>query len=130
MFMGQRVIFGKVTLLILVPGISSAWSVQETLTGNVAIPWVDLTGGYQSLPNAVSGSRGPFKCMQCGRQYRWKKTLVAHLRHECGMEPQFKCPYCPMQTKQSSNLKNHIRNKHPDAAILKRTEKRVNLFLP
>lgn len=124
-FVGQTIqkTFDKVYIMfILVPGISNSWSVLETLVGNVSIPWVDITEG------STSGSTGPFKCMQCGRQYRWKKTLVAHLRRECGMEPQFKCPYCPMQTKQNSNLKSHIRNKHPDAAILRKTEKGVNLF--
>jgi len=114
--------------VLFVPGIDSTWSVQKTLRGNVSAPWADITGGYPSLPIVESRSLGHFKCMQCGRQYRWKKTLVAHLRHECGMEPQFKCPYCPMQTKQNSNLKNHIRNKHPDAAIQRRSGKGMAMF--
>lgn len=123
---GSCSVINYVTCIVffLVPGISSSWSVQDTLFGNVSASWVNLTEGYQ----ASSGSVGPFKCTQCGRQYRWKKTLVSHLRHECGMAPQFKCPYCPMQTKQNSNLKNHIRHKHPDASVLKGTERRMNLF--
>nr|CAD7193550.1 unnamed protein product [Timema douglasi] len=40
-----------------------------------------------------------FPCVNCGRLYQWKKTLLRHIRLECGKEPQFQCPYCPKKTK-------------------------------
>lgn len=53
-----------------------------------------------------------FRCQSCGKQYLWKQSLQLHLRHECGMEPQFQCPYCPQRTTRKGSLKRHIKNKH------------------
>ncbi|PSN32894.1 hypothetical protein C0J52_13316 [Blattella germanica] len=83
--------------------ISNDWFIQETSTRDTSASWTGIEEDYQHVPYVTSGTPGPYKCMQCGRVYRWKKTLVSHLRHECGMKPQFKCPYCPMQTKQNNS---------------------------
>jgi hypothetical protein len=71
-----------------------------------------------SLPAnwAVSYSRGFFACTVCGKVYRWYRNLQSHIRQECGKEPQFLCPYCPHRTKIKSNLKKHIKIKHPPTA--------------
>ncbi|PSN32890.1 hypothetical protein C0J52_13313, partial [Blattella germanica] len=58
-----------------------------------------------------------FPCTACGKVYQWKKTLLRHVRHECGKEPQFQCPYCPQRTTQKNSLKNHIRSRHPMNAV-------------
>ncbi|XP_066991954.1 longitudinals lacking protein, isoforms H/M/V isoform X10 [Anabrus simplex] len=55
-----------------------------------------------------------YVCLNCSRRYRWKQSLVAHMRHECGKEPTIKCPYCVYCTKWKGNLVNHIRIKHKD----------------
>ncbi|XP_024080810.1 zinc finger Y-chromosomal protein 2-like [Cimex lectularius] len=34
-------------------------------------------------------------CPNCDRSYKHKFTLNAHLRYECGKEPQFMCRFCP-----------------------------------
>jgi DNA-directed RNA polymerase subunit RPC12/RpoP len=53
-----------------------------------------------------------YPCKRCGRAYMWKKTLLRHVRMECGKEPQFQCPYCPQKSKLKGNLKQHIMSKH------------------
>jgi len=53
-----------------------------------------------------------YPCKKCGRAYQWKKTLLRHVRMECGKEPQFQCPYCPQKSKLKCNLKQHILHKH------------------
>lgn len=54
-----------------------------------------------------------FKCFQCGNVYRWKGNLVAHLRVECGKDPQQQCPHCPQRFKHKSHLKRHVLRLHP-----------------
>lgn len=54
-----------------------------------------------------------FVCPNCGKVYRWKKSLYNHVKLECGKEPQFQCPYCPHRAKLNWNLQKHIRLKHP-----------------
>ena len=53
-----------------------------------------------------------YQCKECGRAYKWKHTLLRHIRLECGKEPQFQCPYCPQKSKLKCNLKQHILCKH------------------
>ncbi|KAJ9596796.1 hypothetical protein L9F63_012177, partial [Diploptera punctata] len=58
---------------------------------------------------------GAFKCPGCGKSYWYKKTMLRHLRLECGKEPQFHCPYCPHRAKQKNHLVKHIASRHKDA---------------
>lgn len=53
-----------------------------------------------------------YPCKICGRAYKWKKTLLRHMRLECGKEPQFQCPYCPQKSKFKFNLQQHVLSKH------------------
>ncbi|XP_063228442.1 longitudinals lacking protein-like isoform X3 [Bacillus rossius redtenbacheri] len=57
---------------------------------------------------------GQYACTACGKQYRWKQSLVSHMRHECGKAPRFSCPACPYRSKQKGNLKTHVRSLHPE----------------
>lgn len=56
---------------------------------------------------------GPFLCVSCGRNYRRRKALMAHMKYECGKAPQFQCPYCSCRFTQNSSLRVHVRRKHP-----------------
>ncbi|XP_054287652.1 zinc finger protein 425-like [Macrosteles quadrilineatus] len=40
-----------------------------------------------------------FICSGCGRRYKHNRNLQAHVRYECGKEPQFSCPICPYKAK-------------------------------
>nr|CAD7463092.1 unnamed protein product [Timema tahoe] len=55
---------------------------------------------------------GNFPCTSCGKNYRWKRSLVTHMKLECGKEPSFQCFYCPFKSKLKGNLNKHMRVKH------------------
>jgi uncharacterized C2H2 Zn-finger protein len=64
-----------------------------------------------SEPEVVTGKE-LFLCPKCCKVYRWKKSLLLHVRYECGKEPQFRCPYCPHRAKLKGNLLRHMKRKH------------------
>lgn len=51
-------------------------------------------------------------CPQCGKHYKWRRNMLAHLKRECGQSPQLQCPFCTYRTKQRSNLKTHMGSRH------------------
>ncbi|KAJ4427496.1 hypothetical protein ANN_25144 [Periplaneta americana] len=61
----------------------------------------------------VSGP-GMYPCPQCGKIYKYKRSMSAHLKVECGKEPQLPCPYCPHRSKKNHHLAAHIRAIHKD----------------
>ncbi|XP_072767133.1 uncharacterized protein [Anoplolepis gracilipes] len=58
-----------------------------------------------------------YPCGSCPSVFRQKKSLITHLRYECGQPPRFKCPYCDLISKKSSNIQKHIRRKHEGCAV-------------
>ncbi|KAK0097568.1 hypothetical protein PV326_001075 [Microctonus aethiopoides] len=40
----------------------------------------------------------PWRCVNCGRGYQWRTSLVNHMRVECGKEPTFACPIYRLTT--------------------------------
>ncbi|KAK3915494.1 Zinc finger protein 182, partial [Frankliniella fusca] len=83
-----------------------------------SIAYSDMQSGYRGglhstgEPAFKSGRKKKFKCPQCPRWYRWKSTMVRHVRTECGFSPQFQCPHCPLRTVRKDNLAKHINTKH------------------
>lgn len=59
-----------------------------------------------------TGIGGPEKCMDCGRGYQLRTSLLNHLKYECGKDPQFKCPQCDYRSKLKGNIKGHVKRKH------------------
>lgn len=104
--MGQIVQAWFSTLLTGLVGSWCSSAKLESLLGS---------GGRISRRSPITYSKRPdvFPCTACGKVYQWKKTLIRHVRHECGKEPQFQCPFCPQRTTQKTSLKNHIRIRHP-----------------
>ncbi|XP_076222201.1 uncharacterized protein LOC116434039 isoform X20 [Nomia melanderi] len=56
-------------------------------------------------------------CPKCGRSFNWRYNLQHHLKYACGQSPRFNCPYCPYRTKHTSNVRAHVRRKHPDKEV-------------
>ncbi|GLH17244.1 Longitudinals lacking protein, isoform G, partial [Gryllus bimaculatus] len=72
-------------------------------------------GSAWAVGVGVAASRegpGVFQCNACGRSYRWRRTLLNHVKMECGKEPAFQCPYCPLRSKRKGNIAAHIRYVH------------------
>ncbi|KAG5316852.1 LOLA3 protein, partial [Acromyrmex insinuator] len=53
-----------------------------------------------------------YPCTNCSSTFKHKRSLLKHLKYECGQSPRFKCPYCELISKKSSNILRHIRLKH------------------
>ncbi|KAG8308308.1 hypothetical protein J6590_002397 [Homalodisca vitripennis] len=64
--------------------------------------------------NCVAMATGEFVCPGCRKVYRYKTTLVRHLRFECGKEPQFNCTFCTYRASQKNNLTRHVRLAHAE----------------
>ncbi|KAK3915509.1 Zinc finger protein 182 [Frankliniella fusca] len=62
--------------------------------------------------HARSSAPGHFACPDCYKAYKYRKSLIRHLRYECNMEPQQLCKLCPYKAKLRSNLIRHVREKH------------------
>ncbi|CAB0013519.1 unnamed protein product, partial [Nesidiocoris tenuis] len=96
---------------------------RRTSADGLELPWTapprpffgDNAGAYMPrvhgrLPLVVLGPRrlNIHGCPTCGREYRYKRNLVYHIRHECGQKPKHKCPHCDHVTKHKGSLKKHI----------------------
>lgn len=53
-----------------------------------------------------------YPCDTCGKEYKWKGSLVQHQRKECGKDPQYKCHMCSYCTHYNSPLRRHLRTVH------------------
>ncbi|KAK1123206.1 hypothetical protein K0M31_008839 [Melipona bicolor] len=54
-----------------------------------------------------------FPCPTCSSVFSHKNNLYYHSKFECGQLPRFNCPYCVYRTKHVSNVRAHVRRKHP-----------------
>ena len=55
----------------------------------------------------------PFSCTVCSYRCVTKGQLTIHQRKHTGERP-YKCPYCSYDTAQQSNLKSHVKHRHPN----------------
>lgn len=53
-----------------------------------------------------------YHCPRCNAGYTYKRTLMTHMKYDCGKLPRFKCPYCNKRDKCSSNIYKHVRIRH------------------
>jgi len=58
-----------------------------------------------------------YPCPKCGRPFKWRYNLQHHLKFACGQSPRFNCPYCVFRTKHTSNVRAHVRRKHPGSEV-------------
>ncbi|KAL0132442.1 hypothetical protein PUN28_000287 [Cardiocondyla obscurior] len=77
--------------------------------------------GSVAIRNAVNSPRvrngRSFACGNCNSVFSMKHNLQYHWRIECGQPPRYNCPYCAYRTKHPSNVRAHVRRKHPDNRV-------------
>ncbi|XP_011160476.1 longitudinals lacking protein isoform X26 [Solenopsis invicta] len=61
--------------------------------------------------------RQVYYCPRCGGSFNWRYNLQHHLKFACGQSPRFNCPYCSFRTKHTSNVRAHVRRKHPGREV-------------
>ncbi|KAF6203009.1 hypothetical protein GE061_003421 [Apolygus lucorum] len=54
---------------------------------------------------------GDFFC-HCGKQFGYKRNLVAHQKHACGKPPGHQCPLCSYATHWKNQLRIHMFKRH------------------
>lgn len=51
-------------------------------------------------------------CEKCQRAYKWKNSLICHIKNECGQPPKYFCTRkCGYKTNILSNMKRHLNSK-------------------
>ncbi|XP_014607754.1 PREDICTED: longitudinals lacking protein, isoform G-like isoform X42 [Polistes canadensis] len=73
----------------------------------------DNNNTTNSNSNGLSIDKPKFPCPNCTSVFSHKNNLYYHSKFECGQLPRFNCPYCPYRTKHVSNVRAHVRRKHP-----------------
>ncbi|XP_049861479.1 serendipity locus protein beta-like isoform X2 [Schistocerca gregaria] len=63
-----------------------------------------------------------YKCNTCCKLYKSQRSLVRHIRYECGQPPQFHCPYCTEKSHRKYNLEVHIKLYWHDETQMSSTE--------
>ncbi|KAJ8894838.1 hypothetical protein PR048_000145 [Dryococelus australis] len=91
--------------------LAELWLAQfRDMTGSLEVPWPMTGAAHRSTKFS---SEREFQCPRCSKQYHWKHSLRFHMRNECGKAPHLKCPVCDYKSKQKSNLKTHVKIRHP-----------------
>lgn len=88
----------------------------------------DFVSGYEEVDSFGRRLWHSFyhTCTTCGKQYKWKGSLVQHIRHECGKEPHYFCNLCSYKTHFNSPLRRHLRTVHKIHLDKKRHPKPVS----
>lgn len=55
---------------------------------------------------------GRINCSNCHKSFKNHRSLVEHLRTDCGKPPKFSCGICGFATKRKHGLKKHLLVKH------------------
>jgi hypothetical protein len=68
----------------------------------------DRTGLWLGIQNASDDKASTFHCIRCGKQYLRKRTLLRHMRYDCGTEPRFSCSMCGLRARRRYTLTSHL----------------------
>lgn len=68
---------------------------------------------FQKSAVSAYSVKQKFPCPTCPSVFSHKNNLYYHAKFECGQMPRFNCPYCIYRTKHVSNVRAHVRRKHP-----------------
>lgn len=77
-------------------------------------PGQDTNFVHYSIPQAKKDdSTQYFNCPNgCGRRYKHKRHLTAHIKYECGVPRQFHCKMCDKSFTRNFDLKKHVFLRH------------------
>ncbi|XP_017887208.1 longitudinals lacking protein, isoforms A/B/D/L-like isoform X18 [Ceratina calcarata] len=56
---------------------------------------------------------GMYECPSCLNLYKWRKSMLTHLRTRCKQLPRFECPHCTMKNYRKSHMIRHLYTRHP-----------------
>lgn len=64
---------------------------------------------YHHNNNSASMQHG---CPKCQRLYYHRRSMITHLKYECGKPPAYECIECDYKSKVKGNMKKHLMIKH------------------
>ena len=85
---------------------------NEILLDNVVSGHGDYEGPNWETVYAEILPGEKYICTACGKNYSFKKTLLRHVKFECGGQKRFSCKHCCTKFTQKSNLARHMRRSH------------------
>ena len=62
------------------------------------------------LPGLKERQLMPFKCTKCDSSFKRERSLVYHMKHECGIA--FPCTLCKQSCKKKDSLRRHLLDVH------------------
>lgn len=86
---------------------------RKSLSSEASMSSSTAKGQAQAIRNTNYDPNKPFSCPQCQRRYKRKDNLQAHLRYECGQEPQYSCPICQHKFLHRRYIQKHMMKRHP-----------------
>ncbi|XP_025159615.1 longitudinals lacking protein, isoforms A/B/D/L isoform X3 [Harpegnathos saltator] len=99
--------------------------------------WMKSDGGasVQFRPtdahiNYIARRNDMYECPSCHNLYKWKKSMLAHLRHQCKQPPRFECTHCTMKNYQKTHIIRHLRVHHPHLTPIFFDRKLNNIVRP
>lgn len=69
-----------------------------------------------------------YQCPECSKLYKWKKSLITHLRYQCQKPPRFICLHCGHRKYQKIHILRHMRTIHPDLPELFQDNATINVI--
>jgi hypothetical protein len=72
----------------------------------------DRTQLWFGIQSGSDDNSSSFHCIRCGKQYLRKRTLLRHMRYDCGTEPRFSCSMCGLRARRRYTLTSHLMAVH------------------
>ncbi|CAD6201878.1 GSCOCG00002830001-RA-CDS [Cotesia congregata] len=80
------------------------------------------------LYNPSNNSRSYFcPTKSCTKSFKYKRSLVEHLKYQCGKPPRFQCIYCDHKNNFKNRIRAHYKLEHPDMEQVRRFGSRVGV---
>ncbi|XP_014474924.1 PREDICTED: protein krueppel-like isoform X2 [Dinoponera quadriceps] len=88
------------------------------MTKGDLLKWAIKSDGTRPAEISINRRNGMYECPSCHNLYKWKKSMLAHLRHRCKQPPRFECSHCTMKNHQKTHIMRHLRVHHPHLKAL------------
>ena len=68
---------------------------------------------HTAVAHGGGEAASPSRCDECGKEFKWRRNLLAHLQLYHQKERRHRCRFCPLTFLQRKSYIKHQRSKHP-----------------
>ena len=104
----MELLLTKHNYLFLGFSVKSAY-IQKRPTRELKMRKVRKNTGFDESEESC---RTIFSCPSCGRKYALRRSLLRHIRFECGGQRKYQCNLCPASYTQNGSLRRHLASNH------------------